>query len=108
MSNEKTAFLDKLRIKPNIFFIEKISFSLKLFSGHFYGHSFIKTVRGPLHGADYTYFFQILRLAMIFFSISIYALLFMAKKSSQKINTWLKIFKGELRILQLITIQIHS
>ena len=29
------------------FFIEKISFSLKLFSGHFYGQSFIKTVRGP-------------------------------------------------------------
>ena len=30
------------------FFIEKIAFSLKLFSGHFYGQSFIKTVRGPL------------------------------------------------------------
>ena len=27
---------------------KKISFSLKLFSGHFYGQSFIKTVRGPL------------------------------------------------------------
>ena len=27
--------------------MEKISFSLKLFSGHFYRHSFIKTVRGP-------------------------------------------------------------
>ena len=33
-----------------IFFIEKISFSLKLFSGHFYGQSFIKTVRGPSYG----------------------------------------------------------
>ena len=31
-----------------IFFNEKISFSLKLFSGNFYGQSFIKTVRGPL------------------------------------------------------------
>ena len=27
---------------------EKLSFSLELFSGHFYGQSFIKTVRGPL------------------------------------------------------------
>ena len=39
--------MDKLRVEPTIFFIEKISFSLKLFSGHFYGQSFIKTVRGP-------------------------------------------------------------
>ena len=29
--------------------IEKIWFLLKLFSGHFYGQSFIKTVRGPLY-----------------------------------------------------------
>ena len=28
--------------------MEKISFSLKLFFDHFYGQSFIKTVRGPL------------------------------------------------------------
>ena len=48
MFNEKTAFVDKSRVEPTIFFIEKISFSLKLFSGHFYGQSFIKTVRGPL------------------------------------------------------------
>ena len=41
------AFVDKSRIEPIIFLIEKISFSLKLFSGHFYGQSFIKTVRGP-------------------------------------------------------------
>ena len=47
LSNEKTAFVDKSRIEPTIFLIEKISFSLKLFSGHFYGQSFIKTVRGP-------------------------------------------------------------
>ena len=40
--------MDKSRVEPTIFFIEKISFSLKLFSGHFYGKSFIKTVRGPL------------------------------------------------------------
>ena len=40
--------MDKSRVDPTIFFIEKISFSLKLFSGHFYGQSFIKTVRGPL------------------------------------------------------------
>ena len=41
--------MDKSRVEPSIFFIEKISFSLKLFSGHFYGQSFIKTVRGPLN-----------------------------------------------------------
>ena len=40
--------MDKSRVEPTIFYIEKISFSLKLFSGHFYGQSFIKTVRGPL------------------------------------------------------------
>ena len=40
--------MDKSRVEPTIFFIEKIPFSLKLFSGHFYGQSFIKTVRGPL------------------------------------------------------------
>ena len=39
--------MDKSRVDPSVFFIEKISFSLKLFSGHFYGQSFIKTVRGP-------------------------------------------------------------
>ena len=39
--------MDKSRAEPTIFFIEKISFSLKLFSGHFCGQSFIKTVRGP-------------------------------------------------------------
>ena len=49
LSNEKTAFVDKSKIEPTIFLIEKISFSFKLFSGHFYGQSFIKTVRGPFH-----------------------------------------------------------
>ena len=38
MSNEKTAFAVNSRVKPSIFFIEKISFSLKLFSGNFYGN----------------------------------------------------------------------
>ena len=47
LSNEKTAFVDKSRVEPTIFFIEKISFSFKLYSYHFYGQSFIKTVRGP-------------------------------------------------------------
>ena len=41
------AFVDKSRVEPTIFFIEKISFSLKPFSGHFYGQSCIKIVRGP-------------------------------------------------------------
>ena len=60
LSNEKTAFVDKSRVEPTIFFIEKISFSLKLFSDHFYGQSFIKTVRGPLSlstSIDDTFFF---------------------------------------------------
>ena len=30
--------MDKSRVEPTIFFIEKISFSLKLFSGHFMGN----------------------------------------------------------------------
>ena len=47
MSNEKMAFVDKSKVEPTIFFIDKISFSMKLFSGHFYGQSFIKTVQGP-------------------------------------------------------------
>ena len=43
----KTKFADNLSVQP-IFLMEKLSFSMKLFSGHFYGQSFIKTVRGPL------------------------------------------------------------
>ena len=43
----ENTFADNLRVEPTIVFMEKISFSLKLFSGHFYGQSFIKTVRGP-------------------------------------------------------------
>ena len=48
LSNEKNAFVDKSRVEPTIFFIENISVSLKLFSDHFYGQSFIKIVQGPL------------------------------------------------------------
>ena len=43
----ENCFLNKPRVEPTIFLIEKISLSLKLFSGHFYGQSFIKTVQGP-------------------------------------------------------------
>ena len=39
--------MDKSRVEPTIVFIENISFSMNLFSGHFYGQSFIKIVRGP-------------------------------------------------------------
>ena len=46
LSNENTAFVDKSSVEPPISFIEKISFSLKLLSGHFNGQSVIKTVRG--------------------------------------------------------------
>ena len=51
----KRLFLDKSRVEPTIFFIEKISFSLKLFSSHFYGQSFIKTVRGPFKMEEILY-----------------------------------------------------
>ena len=39
--------MDSKRVEPTIYFMENIPFSLKLFSGHSYGQSFIKTVRGP-------------------------------------------------------------
>ena len=39
-------FVDKLRAEPTIVSMEKISISLKFLSGHYYGQSFIKTVRG--------------------------------------------------------------
>ena len=47
LSNEKNTFVDNSRVEPTIVLIEKLSFSLKLFSGHFYGQFFIKTFRGP-------------------------------------------------------------
>ena len=40
--------MDNSRVEIIIFLMKKLSFSLKLVSGHFYGQSFIKTVRGPL------------------------------------------------------------
>ena len=50
LSNEKNTFTDNSRVEPTILFMKRLSFSMKLFSGHFYGQSFIKTVRGPLSG----------------------------------------------------------
>ena len=47
LSNEKNTFADNSRVEPTIFLMEKLSFSVKLFSGHFYGQFLIKTVRGP-------------------------------------------------------------
>ena len=47
--------MDKSSVESTIFFIEKILFSLKLFSGHFNGQSFIKTVRGPFSCSKFTY-----------------------------------------------------
>ena len=44
----KNTFTDDSKGDLTIFLMEKLSFSLKLFSGHFYGQSFIKTVQGPL------------------------------------------------------------
>ena len=45
LSNEKSIF-DNSMAEPNILSIGKYHF-LKIFSGHFYGQFFIKTVRGP-------------------------------------------------------------
>ena len=54
------AATNKSRVEPTIFFIEKISFSLKFFSDHFYEQSFNKTVQGhkresrmQQHGSKY-------------------------------------------------------
>ena len=44
LSNVKSLFADNSRAEPTIFYTEKLSFSLKLFSGRFYGQSCIKTV----------------------------------------------------------------
>ena len=69
----KTLFAVNSTVEPSVFFIEKISFSLKLFSGHFYGQSFIKTVRGPLIGfsqmgkSEMRQFFEFLLVLYIFF-----------------------------------------
>ena len=48
LSTEKSPFADNSRAEPTIFFIDNISFSLQLLSGHLYGQSFFKTVQGPL------------------------------------------------------------
>ena len=47
LSNEETACVDKSRVKPTIFFIEKNIIFFETFLWSFYGQSFIKTVRGP-------------------------------------------------------------
>ena len=46
LSNEKCIFVDNSRAEPTIF---SVLFSLRFYSGHFYGQSFNKTVRGPLN-----------------------------------------------------------
>ena len=52
LSNEKSTFVDNSRVEPTIFLMERLSFSLKLFSGHIYGQSFIKTVGGPFQNPE--------------------------------------------------------
>ena len=46
LSNVKTLFADNSRTEPTTLFPKNISLSLKVLAGHFYGQSFIKTVRG--------------------------------------------------------------
>ena len=44
LSNEKqNTLVDDWKVEPTIPFVENFPFSLKLFSSHFYGQSFIKT-----------------------------------------------------------------
>ena len=38
LSNEKNSFVENSRVEPTIFFMEKISFSLKLLSGYLLGN----------------------------------------------------------------------
>ena len=40
--NEKNTFADNSRVGPTIILMEKLSFSLKLFSGDFYGQSLLR------------------------------------------------------------------
>ena len=47
LPNEKTPFTDNSRVEPTISLMEKLSFSLKLFSVNFYGQTLIMTVRDP-------------------------------------------------------------
>ena len=47
LSNEKNTFANNSRVEPTICFIEKISLSLKLFSGRFCGQSFITGILHP-------------------------------------------------------------
>ena len=47
LPNEKNAFADNSIVEPTMF-DGKLSFSLKHFSGHFYGQSFIKSVQDSL------------------------------------------------------------
>ena len=42
LSNKKNIFVDNSRVEPTIFFMDKISFSLKLFSGHVMGNPSIR------------------------------------------------------------------
>ena len=46
--NVKILFADSSRAEPTTCTREKISFSLKLFSGHFDRQSIMKSLRGPL------------------------------------------------------------
>ena len=48
LSSVKRLFVESLRAEQTTFSMEKISFSLKLSFGHFYGQSCIATVQGPL------------------------------------------------------------
>ena len=90
LSNVKTAFVDKSRVEPSFFFIERISFSLKLFSGHFYGQSFIKTARGPLFLLSYIYSY--IRIDILIY-LAVYLVLFFV--------FFLSIYRYFLSIFQL-------
>ena len=80
LSYERRPYADYSMAKPIISFPWKISFSLNLFSSHFYGQSFIKTAQGPLISAASTLLYTLL----LVFSLTVKAatLIFISGRGS--------------------------
>ena len=70
LSNEKNNFADNSSVEPALVLMEKLSFSMKIFSGHFYGQSFIKTVRGPFRLEKLSFSLPVLLLSNSAFSFT--------------------------------------
>ena len=86
LSNEKNTFADNLRVESTIFLMEKLSFSLKLSSGHFYSQSFIKTVRGLC--TDMQIALRIIRLDLMFVKLLRAGKFKTGKIANSEYQTW--------------------